>query len=331
MTDQPSNSTTTAAPPPKKPRQGRSPSFPFISLQKALDRVDTFRIAEGGRPKHFAPVAAVCKAWGLGPKTGPAIQTVAAVSHFGLVEFQGTGDNRAMRPTDLALQILLDKQPVSPERDALIQKAALTPPIHKELWDKWQAELPSDPTLETYLVRDRGFSDSGARDLMAEYKATIAFAKLTQPATLSVVDPAKPGGGLVDKLPPPNVEVGDLVTVEVGGVLVFAEPKRVRAIQDGWVFLDDVESGVEMEKVEVVEKVGEKPEAKVPPRMPLENKKKAEDVEEPGTRLARFVLKEGDVKITFPDALSADSVEDLEGYLEVFLKQRRRDAGVKPN
>ena len=43
----------------------------------------------------------------------------------------------------------------------------------------------SDPTLETYLVRDRGFSDNGAQDLIAEYKATIAFAKLGHPDTLS--------------------------------------------------------------------------------------------------------------------------------------------------
>ncbi len=328
MTDQPSNG---AAPAAKKPRQGRSPAFPFIPLQKALERTEAFRIAEGGRPKHFAPLASACKTWGMGPKTGPAIQTVAALNHYGLVDFEGAGETRAMRPSDVALQILLDKQPVSPERDKLIQRVALTPPIHKELWDKWGEALPSDPTFETYLVRDRGFSDGGAKDLMAEYKATIAFAKLKEGVTVAPADGPDAGGSGKEKLPPVPVAVGDLVTVEVGGVLVFAEPKRVRAIQDGWVFLDDVESGVEMENVEIVEKAADKPaDQKVPPRLPLPEKVKEQDVEEPGARVARFVLKEGDVKITFPDVLSADSVEDLDGYLEVFLKKARREAGMEP-
>jgi len=165
----------------KKKRQGRSPAFPFIPLSKALERAETFRVAEGGRPKHFTPLTAACKAWGIGSQTGTAIQTVAALGHFGLFEFEGSGDKRAGRLTDLAFSILHDKQLASPERDQAVQCAALMPKIHSELWDKWQEALPSDPTIETFLVRDRGFSEAGAANLIAEYKATIAFAKLDQP------------------------------------------------------------------------------------------------------------------------------------------------------
>ena len=43
----------------------------------------------------------------------------------------------------------------------LIQQVALTPSAHKELWNKWPEGLPSDATVETYLVRDRGFSEEG--------------------------------------------------------------------------------------------------------------------------------------------------------------------------
>jgi hypothetical protein len=116
----------------------------------------------------------------MGPQTGPALQTIAALGHFGLFEFEGSGDRRGARLTELAFNILLDKQPTSPERDELIRQAALKPKIHNELWQKWQAALPSDFTFETYLVRDRGFSEAGARDLIPEYKATLAFAKLNQ-------------------------------------------------------------------------------------------------------------------------------------------------------
>ena len=181
---------TTAAPlaaVSKKPRQGRSPAFPFISLSKALARAETFRVAEGGRPKHFSPLAAACKAWGVGVKTGPGIQTVAALGHYGLFEFEGAAERRSARLTDLAFRILLDKQPTSPERDELIRRAALTPQIHAELWKNWPDGLPSNATLETYLVRDRAFSESGARDLIAQYKETIAFAKLGQAGNMSAL------------------------------------------------------------------------------------------------------------------------------------------------
>jgi len=236
----------------KKPRQGRSPAFPFIALGKSLERAETFRIAEGGRPKHFAPLTSVSRAWGLGEKTGPFKQTVAALGHFSLFEFQGGGESRSARLTDTAFLILLDKQPVSPERDQLIKQVALAPGIHADLWKKWEAGLPSDPTLETYLVRDRGFSESGARDLIAEYKETIAFAKLAQPAIV----PA-PNGELAKVVEPPklDVTVGDFIQVLIGGVAQFPEPKRVRAVElnhpaGAFVFVDGEVAGIPMANAE---------------------------------------------------------------------------------
>jgi hypothetical protein len=38
-------------------------------------------------------------------------------------------------------------------------------------------------------------------------------------------------------------------------------------------------------------------------------------------RKSRFALKEGDVVVTFPENLSADSVEDLDGFWQVFIKK----------
>src|SRR6266404_6269996 len=136
MVDTPTNAVSPSGVTSRKPRQGRSPAFPFIPLNKAIERAETFRVAEGGRPKHFSPLLSACKAWGVGVKTGPGIQTVAALGHFGLFEFQGSGETREARLTEAALNILLDKQPISPERDELIRRAALKPAIHNELWQK---------------------------------------------------------------------------------------------------------------------------------------------------------------------------------------------------
>ena len=70
--------------PAKKPRQGRSPAFPFVPLGKAVERAEAFRVAEGGRPRHFSPLASAAAAWTMSSKTGQFLQTVAALGHFGL-------------------------------------------------------------------------------------------------------------------------------------------------------------------------------------------------------------------------------------------------------
>jgi hypothetical protein len=48
-----------------------------------------------------------------------------------------------------------------------------------------------------------------------------------------------------------------------------------------------------------------------------------------GVRKSRFALAEGDVVVTFPENLSANSVEDLDGFWQVFIKKARRQAGTK--
>ena len=58
------------------------------------------------------------------------------------------------------------------------KEAALLPKLHKELWEKWGADLPSDPSVRHYLVTDRGFNEKTVGDFIAEYKATLDFAEL---------------------------------------------------------------------------------------------------------------------------------------------------------
>jgi hypothetical protein len=178
-------------------------------------------------------MTSAAKAWGIGAKTGLALQTIAALGHYGLFEFHGSGDTRTVRLTEGALNILLDKQPVSPERDTLIRQAALRPPIHNELWQKWQDSLPSDATLETFLIRDKHFSENGARDLIEEYKSTIRFAKPNQSANIpldgdvaeEVADDGgeSQGGAVKPPLPPPPLQVKGQVRLMDGERVAFTE------------------------------------------------------------------------------------------------------------
>lgn len=155
-------------------RRERSPAYPGIDLETALSRARAFYASEG---RHAAPVTATLADWGYKSKTGPALRTLGAMKHFGLMVDQGSLENRLMRLSPLALKILLDERPVSPERQQAIREAALAPRIHRELWDKYGGSLPSDANLEHELVVNRSFIRSAAQELIKELKATMAFAK----------------------------------------------------------------------------------------------------------------------------------------------------------
>jgi hypothetical protein len=255
----------------KKAREGRSPAFPFIDLKASLERAEQFRVVEG---KHLVPVSSAIKAWSLGEKTSAGRRTVAALSHFGFFAEEGTGDARKVRLSETALNILLDKRPESVDRDRLIQMAALSPPIHMELWEKWKGELPSDATVETYLVRDRGFSSQGALDFLAEYKATLAFANLAQSSIMS-------------------------------SSAAEEKPMQSATKQDF--------SGLS-------------PKPSPGMRQPLDQ---PDGPPPDGTRREVFGLAEGDVVISFPENLSAESYEDLAAYFELFLRKAKRRAEVE--
>ncbi len=66
----------------------------------------------------------------------------------------------------------------------------------------------------------------------------------------------------------------------------------------------------------------------VPSAPPIETAEAPAPRAEGGTRRAVFGLAEGEVVITAPVFLSAESVNDLQDYLDVFMKRARREAGL---
>ena len=86
-----------------------------------------------------------------------------------------------------------------------------------------------------------------------------------------------------------------------------------------------------MERSVLIEKgaadVQSEPQVVAPPKLPLPPKAEA-DRPTPGTRRLVFALSEGDVALTVPEDLSAESVEDLDAYLEVFMRKARRESGL---
>jgi hypothetical protein len=163
----------------KKPR---SPSYPGIALQEAIEKARTLYKAEG---RHAPPVSAILDLWGYKPKSGGGLVALAALKKFGLVEDEGAGADRRAKLSEQGFAIVVDERAESPDRENLIREAALKPAIHAELWQKYNGSLPSDATMAYELKRDRGFTESGAREFIQQFKETVAFARLAESGSMS--------------------------------------------------------------------------------------------------------------------------------------------------
>jgi hypothetical protein len=170
----------------RKPKKERSPSYPSIDLGTALTRAEQLWAREG---RHYAPIQSVTEAWGYGPKSSGGRLAVAALKRFGLLEDRGSMDHREARLSELAQAILLDEREDGSERRERIRQAAMNPPIHRELWDQYQGELPSDSTLRYHLTVERGFTQGGAEEFIAQFRRTLEFAGMdAQSGKLSPLD-----------------------------------------------------------------------------------------------------------------------------------------------
>jgi len=156
----------------------RSPPFPFIGLRRALERAREFYERQR---QHSAPASVAVTLWGYGVKSSGGIQTIAALKHYGLLEDEGSGADRRVKLSELALKIIRDSRDPSPDRDALIKQAALTPKLFLELWNKFGAVLPAEGTVIYYLQQERGgYTEKSARDLIETYVDTISFARFIE-------------------------------------------------------------------------------------------------------------------------------------------------------
>lgn len=155
---------------PRRPRKGRSPSYPGISLAEAEKRL---RELYGAEKKHAAPVTAIVEHWGYSPTSSGGRTAVAALKKFGLLDDDGAGDERTARITELGVELVLNPDPATARR-----KAALLPRFHRQMWDEYGDNLPSAATLRYRLIKEFGFTEKGSEEFVAEYAATIAYAGL---------------------------------------------------------------------------------------------------------------------------------------------------------
>lgn len=247
---------------------GRGPSYPFIDLRKAVERVSEVT-SKGAERAKLAPES-FYKFWGYAPKSSGARQTMAAMNAYGLVEYVGRGTDRRVQLTDCARRIGLDRTPGSVEKARALRQAALAPSIFADLWEHFGPHLPHDEVMASWLVLDRHFNQSGADAAIENFKVTVDFASLDKPDFSPQKNDSQVREDVVEKRRP---QIGDFVEVEVRGQLQFAEPVHVRGISgDGdWFFVDGAETGYAMEHLTVVDPPADS--RRQPPRMLLEEEK----------------------------------------------------------
>lgn len=299
----------------------RSPAYPSLSLQDAIDAV-----AKIESQYRTAPVdrEVAAKVLGYSGLTGASNTTLAALAHYGLVERAGKGH---MRVTPRARAILHAQNAV--EKADNLRAAGFEPDLFRELHERFPDMIPPEDGVVTHLNR-QGFNQSAVRPAAKAYLSTLSYLQEMGASGShghGALEDAKSGaskGG--EGITYGEARVGDLINYELNGAIANPEPMRVRALsEDGkWVFVDGSETGLEMDNVIVADRP--EPQAMIDrPTLPLPKKEAAQDALPPGMRKAVFPLTEGDVTLIFPEGLSLDGLGDLGDYLDIFLKKERRD------
>jgi len=154
-------------------QRDRSPAFPVIPLEDALERLVQFENhfkRSGARPEK------VGDAWGIAAKSY-ADRIAAAMRYYGLLDYQTQASGRSVVVSEEGRKYLRAQQEET--KREIVRAAALRPKQIAKFWDEWGKDRPADPACLDDLTLKNGFSDGGARDFLKVYDATIAYAGLT--------------------------------------------------------------------------------------------------------------------------------------------------------
>jgi len=108
---------------------------------------------------------------GYSGESGPSRSALAALKQFGLIE----GRDQELRVTDLALKIL---QPMNErEREDGIREAFSRPELYGDILKSFSDQIPTDPVLISYLVRQKGFTPSAGEFFVRIFRDSQALVR----------------------------------------------------------------------------------------------------------------------------------------------------------
>lgn len=161
-------------------KKDRSPSFPFISLRKAVSRLEEMHGAHRREPARLVTIAPT---WGYAARSSGLLQTAAALKQYGLVEDAGSGEERRLKISDLGRRILSDTRPGA--REQALKEAARNPRLFAEYIERWVPDFPDDRHCVSELELDRGFTPDAAKTFIKVLKITVKYAGIDDSDGLS--------------------------------------------------------------------------------------------------------------------------------------------------
>lgn len=148
----------------------RSPSYPMISLEGAIDRA---KILWEKDRHNLMPKEVVLNHLGYEETSSYGGRVLAALKKFELIEEK----NEKFKLTQWALDLAI--YPTSDNRYLrALKEIALKPTIYQELFKKYKRGLPSDENLTAELIRGYGFNPRKVKGFIEDYRRTIDFADL---------------------------------------------------------------------------------------------------------------------------------------------------------
>jgi len=145
----------------------RSPNYPQFSLPESVEFVKQLWNKE---KTTSVPGLVVAKALGYSSESGNSKAKIASMKKYGLVE----GANGSIKVSRLAMRVIhqaLDH----PDRAAAIKEAALKPDLFSDLA---QTHIhASEEAIRSYLMVNKEFGDSGAKQCAEAFRATMTWAK----------------------------------------------------------------------------------------------------------------------------------------------------------
>ena len=286
----------------------RSPNYPAVSLPEAVERVRKL-VKEDG--KAGAPTEIAAKHIGYSSAHGSALSTLAALKKFALV----TENAGRIVPTQRALEIL-NLPEGDPRRRAALRDAALSPSIYRELVEYYkESGLPGEESLQAELKTYRGFNPKAVAAFVTDFIDSLNFAGINVSNALDSEPKAEKETT--------NVKVGDYVQWEPNGILQFREPRRVREITDGYAFVDGSPTGMPIAEVTV-----EQPPANLNKPHLVPRAGTVGSGGSAGMRQDVFSVTEGDVVLSWPASLTADSIQEIKDWLKIAERKIIRSGKV---
>jgi hypothetical protein len=164
----------------------RSPNFPAFPLERSLSQAKILL----GKFK-LSPVAfevAVHNGLNLSPTSSAGLQTVAALTAYGLIEVKGSGKEKRVKITQLAYKIIEDYRPISPERDEAIREAAMRPTIFRKILLDYPSAPPDADALAHDLKFKYEFNPNAVSNFINAFLKTMSFAKVYESGIIGEED-----------------------------------------------------------------------------------------------------------------------------------------------